>query len=78
LLASAHGDEIHEGVRSDLSPEVGQMIRIARGAGAFHAARSGAGPAVLALVGPDVSTTSYLPSRRRDSMRSSRVSRPLV
>jgi shikimate kinase len=29
------------------------MIRIARGAGAFHAARSGAGPSVLALVGPE-------------------------
>jgi homoserine kinase len=53
LLASAHGDEIHEGVRSGLSPEVGQMIRIARGAGAFHAARSGAGPSVLALVASD-------------------------
>jgi len=53
LLASAHGDEIHEAARSDLSPEVAQMIRIARGAGAFHAARSGAGPSVLALVGSD-------------------------
>lgn len=51
LLAAAHGDEIHESVRADLSPEVEQMIAIARGAGAFHAARSGAGPSVLALVG---------------------------
>jgi homoserine kinase len=51
LLASAHGDEIHEAARSGLSPEVGQMIRMARAAGAFHAARSGAGPSVLALVG---------------------------
>lgn len=53
LLAAAHGDEIHESVRADLSPEVEQMVAIARGAGAFHAARSGAGPSVLALVGSD-------------------------
>ena len=53
LLAAAHGDEIHESVRADLSPEVEQMIAVARGAGAFHAARSGAGPSVLALVGRD-------------------------
>ncbi len=53
LLAAAHGDEIHELVRAGLSPEVEQMITIARGAGAFHAARSGAGPSVLALVGRD-------------------------
>ncbi|MEX1038127.1 MAG: homoserine kinase, partial [Acidimicrobiia bacterium] len=53
LLSSAHGDEIHESVRADLSPEVERMIRIARSAGAFHAARSGAGPSVLALVGQD-------------------------
>jgi homoserine kinase len=53
LLAAAHGDEIHELVRSDLSPEVEKMIAVARGAGAFHAARSGAGPSVLALVGND-------------------------
>ncbi len=53
LLAAAHGDEIHEAVRADLSPEVDRMIVAARGAGAFHAARSGAGPSVLALVGRD-------------------------
>lgn len=51
LFSAAHGDEIHESVRAGLSPEVEQMIAIARGAGAFHAARSGAGPSVLALVG---------------------------
>jgi homoserine kinase len=32
---------------------VEKMIAVARGAGAFHAARSGAGPSVLALVGKD-------------------------
>lgn len=53
LLSAAHGDEIHESVRADLSPEVEQMIAVARGAGAFHAARSGAGPSVLSLVGKD-------------------------
>jgi homoserine kinase len=53
LLSAAHGDEIHESVRASLSPEVDQMIAIARSAGAFHAARSGAGPSILALVGRD-------------------------
>ncbi|MEX2132552.1 MAG: homoserine kinase [Acidimicrobiia bacterium] len=53
LLSAAHGDEIHESVRAGLSPEVEQMITIARSAGACHAARSGAGPSVLALVGRD-------------------------
>ncbi len=49
MLAAAHGDEIHEAPRARLSPEVGELIDIARGAGAFHAYRSGAGPSVLAL-----------------------------
>ena len=49
LLAAAHGDEIHEAPRAQLSPEVGQMIDLALRAGAMHAARSGAGPSVVAL-----------------------------
>ncbi|HEX6946033.1 MAG TPA: homoserine kinase [Acidimicrobiia bacterium] len=53
FLAAAHGDEIHEAPRADLSPDVASLIYIARRAGALHAARSGAGPAVLALVTAD-------------------------
>lgn len=49
LLAAAHGDEIHEAPRARLSPEVGEMIEVAKRSGAFHAYRSGAGPSVLAL-----------------------------
>lgn len=51
LLAAAHGDEIHEQPRATISPEVDSLIGVARGAGAFHAARSGAGPSVVALTG---------------------------
>ncbi len=50
LLASAHGDEIHESARAEMSPEVEKLIRVAKGAGALHAARSGAGPSVVAFV----------------------------
>jgi homoserine kinase len=53
LLAAAHGDEIHEQSRSSLSPEVDRLIRRVRNAGAWHAARSGAGPAVIAIAGLD-------------------------
>lgn len=49
LLAAAHGDEIHEAPRASLSPEVGELMDIARRAGAVHAARSGAGPSVVAI-----------------------------
>lgn len=49
MLAAAHGDEVHEAPRVELSPEVAEMIDVARRAGALHAARSGAGPSVLAL-----------------------------
>ncbi len=49
LLAAAHGDEIHEAPRALISPEVEGVIRLARDAGALHAARSGAGPSVVAL-----------------------------
>jgi homoserine kinase len=53
LLAAAHGDEIHEAPRAALSPEVPAMMSIARRAGALHAARSGSGPAVLAIATHD-------------------------
>lgn len=49
MLAAAHGDETHEAHRGDLTPEVGELIDIARRAGALHAARSGAGPSVVAF-----------------------------
>jgi len=54
LLAAAHGDEIHEAPRARISPEVEGVIRLARSAGALHAARSGAGPTVVALTTSDV------------------------
>ena len=54
-LAAAHGDEIHEAPRAELSPEVNGLIEIAKRAGALHAARSGAGPSVLALCAVDCS-----------------------
>lgn len=53
MLATAHGDEIHEAPRAGLSPEVGQLMDVARQAGALHVARSGAGPSVLALTTAD-------------------------
>lgn len=53
LLAAAHGDEVHESWRDELSPEVGELIALARRAGALHAARSGAGPSVVAFVTHD-------------------------
>lgn len=49
MLAAAHGDEIHEAPRDALSPEVGKLIDVAKRAGALHAARSGAGPSVVAI-----------------------------
>ncbi len=49
LLAAAHGDEIHEAPRAHLSPEVTEMMEVARRAGAIHVARSGAGPSVIAF-----------------------------
>lgn len=49
MLAAAHGDEIHEAPRARISPEVSELIDVAKSAGALHAARSGAGPSVLAL-----------------------------
>jgi len=49
MLAAAHGDEIHEAPRDALSPDVGKLIDVAKRAGALHAARSGAGPSVVAI-----------------------------
>lgn len=54
MLAAAHGDEIHEAPRADLSPQVGHLMEVARRAGALHAARSGAGPSVIAIATVDV------------------------
>lgn len=48
-LAAASGDEIHEALRSDLSPITTKMVEAARAAGALHAAWSGAGPSAVAL-----------------------------
>ena len=53
LLAAAHGDEIHEAPRDAMSPEVGKLIDVAKRAGALHAARSGAGPSVVAIATAD-------------------------
>lgn len=53
MLAAAHGDEIHEALRAPLSPEVGELMEIARRAGALHVARSGAGPSVVAMTTSD-------------------------
>lgn len=54
LLAAAHGDELHESRRSELGPEVSELMESARSAGALHVFRSGAGPAVVALATADV------------------------
>ncbi len=53
LLGAAHGDEIHEQPRDEISPEVAGLIDIGKGAGALHAARSGAGPSVIAFCTSD-------------------------
>ncbi len=57
VLAAAHGDEIHERPRSRHRPEVAALIETARSAGALHAAWSGAGPSVLAVVERDARAT---------------------
>jgi homoserine kinase len=48
-FASAAGDEFHEQARGPLSPVTTAMIEAALGAGALHAAWSGAGPTTLAF-----------------------------
>jgi len=50
LLRSAGGDEVHEDPRNVFLPDVAKRIRLAVDAGAVHAAWSGAGPSVLAIV----------------------------
>ena len=52
LLASAAGDELHEGPRSALRPELAETMAAAREAGAMHVAWSGSGPTVIALADP--------------------------
>lgn len=49
-LREAGGDEMHEAPRATLSPITGSLMDAARGAGAFHAAWSGAGPTAIAIV----------------------------
>lgn len=49
-LVEAGGDELHELRRTHLSPITARLIEAAIGAGAAHAAWSGAGPSCLALV----------------------------
>lgn len=49
MLDAAHGDEIHEAPRAAIDPQVHDLVNVAKRAGALHAARSGAGPAVVAL-----------------------------
>lgn len=62
LLADASGDEIHERPRQEVRPDVAELIEVARAAGAAHAAWSGAGPSMLALVSPGAT------SRVRDAL----------
>lgn len=49
LLSLAMRDRLHEPARAKLVPGLGEIVEAARSAGAFGAALSGAGPAVLAL-----------------------------
>lgn len=50
LVRAAGGDEVHEAPRNAFVPEVAKRIRLAVDAGAVHAAWSGAGPSVIAIV----------------------------
>lgn len=52
-FVSSGGDELHEGARGPLSPVTTAMIAAALGAGALHAAWSGAGPTALAFATGD-------------------------
>jgi len=49
LLALAMTDRLHQDARTSLVPALAEIIAAARGAGAFGAALSGAGPSVLAI-----------------------------
>lgn len=50
LVRASGGDEIHEAPRNEFVPEVAKRIRASLDAGALHAAWSGAGPSVIAIV----------------------------
>ncbi|MFQ5516288.1 MAG: hypothetical protein ACE5E8_01840 [Acidimicrobiia bacterium] len=52
LLAEAAGDELHEPFRVGLAPVTAELLQSARAAGAWHAALSGSGSAVVAFTGP--------------------------
>lgn len=52
MFAHAAGDEIHEEPRARHHPATAAMVRRARDAGALHAAWSGSGPSVVAIVDP--------------------------
>ena len=49
LLSLAMSDRLHQSARTRLVPALAEIIGAARGAGAFGAALSGAGPSVLAI-----------------------------
>lgn len=49
LLSIAMRDRLHEAARLELVPALEEIVSAARGAGAFGAALSGAGPAVIAF-----------------------------
>ncbi len=53
LLSTAMEDRWHQPQRTPLIPHLPALMAAARGAGAFGAALSGAGPSVLALAGGD-------------------------
>lgn len=50
MFAAAHGDELHEQPRARVRPDTAELVRKARDAGALHAAWSGSGPSVIAIV----------------------------
>lgn len=49
LLSLAMNDRLHQPARTSLVPALAEIMAAARGAGAFGAALSGAGPSVLAI-----------------------------
>jgi len=68
MFAAAHGDELHEKPRSRARPSTAELVRRARDAGALHAAWSGSGPSVLAIVTPD-SEDAVISALSRDDTR---------
>ena len=78
LLGAAHGDEIHEQPRDDISPEVAGLIEIGKQAGALHAARSGAGPSVMRFAPADQGKGGRClhRGRRRCALTTARHHRP--